>query len=188
MHTGGWRETALVLFQGYPQSTWQHVILMSCHQVPPLSLKWGTSWPCALVQPQARAWEGTGRMLLAQWMGGRGVFQYPGEGTGRSMKNLTTASLMHCGVLRPGFWSLQGTTPGRSLHPFKPVFLICQVGAIMLPLDTGRPYWIVDKDLICFLVSLFVFKLNLPLHLQGCWGHLQTYWTHFWVTLLSPLG
>lgn len=104
------------------------------------------------------------------------------------MKNLTTASLMHCGVLRPGFWSLQGTTPGKSLHPFKPVFLICQVGAIMLPLDTGRPYWIVDKDLICFLVSLFVFKLNLPLHLEGCWGHLQTYWTHFWVTLLSPLG
>lgn len=38
----------------------------------------------------------------------------------------------------------------------------------MLRLDIGilsGPYWIVDKDLICFLVSLLVFRF--PLHLPG---------------------
>lgn len=40
----------------------------------------------------------------------------------------------------------------------------------MLPLDIGRPYWIVDKDLICFLVSLFVFKLNFPPAFGGMLG------------------
>lgn len=96
---------------------------MSCHQVSPLSLKWGHFMAlCTGPGSGKGTGRGHGKMLLAQWMGRKEVFQYPGESTGRSMKNLTIASLVHCGVLRPGLSSLQGTTSGGSLQPFKPQF------------------------------------------------------------------